>query len=110
MRISEFLGPDGLILVSGAIGSIVSAITHDGNRAAKLRIVSVGTLSSYFLHPIALPAIQGAFGVIGADTEGALPLAGFVVGATAIIIVETIKLALSKRRDEILGKQDGDSQ
>ncbi len=108
MRISEFLGPDGLILVSGAVGSIVSAITHDGNNAAKLRIVSVGTLSSYFLHPLALPAIEGSFGIIGADTDGALPLAGFIVGAFAIIIVETLKLALTKRRDDLLGNKEGD--
>lgn len=107
MTLKELLGPDGLIFLSGVVGATVGAIVHDGNNAAKLRIFSVGSLSAYFFHPLALPIVELAFGVINANEDGALPLSGFIAGGFGVIIFETIKAAITLRKKEITESKKG---
>lgn len=106
MKFSEWLiGPEGIVIVGGAVGGIVGAITHNGKYGDALRIFLVGVLSSYFLAPLAIPFLRWSLNFVDVPTAKSDGLAGFLVGAFGIVFLEIIRVALNRRRDSFIAEK-----
>jgi hypothetical protein len=107
MKLLEWLiGPEGIVVLGGAVGGIVGAITHDGKPGAALRIFLVGALSSYFLAPLAIPFLRWGLSFVEVPSTKSDGLAGFIVGVFGIVFLEIIRVALNKRRDRFMEDKD----
>ena len=92
-----FSGPDGKVVVAGAIGSVVGALTQEGQWLKKCRIFAVGSLSAYFLSPLVVPSLQWGLGLLGVDSTKVAGLSGFLAGAFGLMFMEFLIQAFHKK-------------
>ena len=91
MSIIEWLKSDsGQVLVAGGAGATASAMYKWPGLFVAFRQVAVGTVTAYYMSDYAAPIFKWLAGITDLPTEKASAPGAFLVGATGLVIFETI--------------------
>lgn len=104
-----FKSESGQTLIAGGAGAAASAVHRWPGFFGFLRIMVVGTSMAFYLGDYASPLFKWLAGIADLPTDKATYSGAFLVGATGIVLFETILLAVSLKRKELqqLGGEDG---
>jgi hypothetical protein len=107
-----FKSESGQTLIAGGAGAAASALHRWPGFFGFLRIMGVGTAMAFYLGDYASPLFKWLAGVTELPAEKATYSGAFLVGATGIVLFETILLAASFKKKELqqLGGEDGEGK
>lgn len=107
MAITEWLRSEsGQVLVAGGAGATAAAFHKWPGFFGFIRILVVGTAMAYYLGDYASPLFKWLAGITDLPAEKASYSGAFLIGATGIVLFETLLLAVSLKRNELQRKED----
>lgn len=89
--------PEGKLILAGATGGVVGAITTPGHWMTRVRIFVVGALSATYLGPVSFPILRYAFGSFDVPGDRSDALGAFLAGVFGILFIEVIRSALIRK-------------
>lgn len=100
----------GQVIIAGGAGATAAAVHKWPGIAGFFRILIVGTLMAYYLGDYAAPLFKWLAGITDLPIHKAKNSGAFLVGATGIVLFETILLAVSLKKKELLQNGESDDQ
>ncbi|QJD54336.1 hypothetical protein [Aminobacter phage Erebus] len=88
-----FASEKGELLTAATAGGIVSAAMDWTGFLPAVRKIVVGTISAYYLSPLAIPYVGWALDGISVPQDKALGMSGFIMGVLGIVVIDTIMRA-----------------
>ncbi len=96
VSIIEWLRSDsGQVFVAGGAGATASAVDKWPGLFAAARQIGIGTVTAYYLSDYASPLFKWLAGISDIPADKASAPGAFLVGATGMVIFETILQAVS---------------
>jgi ammonia channel protein AmtB len=101
--IGWFTSDDGARAIAGLAGASVSAALEWHGLMPATRKVFIGTLSAYYLGPIASPVFEWAMS--GLKVNPGVGVSGFLMGLVGITVAEIVVKAFRLKRDQLGGSE-----
>lgn len=96
----------GQVLVAGTAGVTASAFHRWPGFLGFIRTLVIGVPTAYYLGDYATPLFKWAAGVVDLPVDKAANSGAFLVGATGVVLFETLMLAVTLKKNELQSKGD----
>jgi hypothetical protein len=103
-----FKSESGQTLIAGMAGAATSAFHKWPGFYGAVRILVVGTAMAYYLGDYASPIFKWIAGIADLSLDRTVNSGAFLVGATGVVLFETILLAISLKKNELRLKGGND--
>jgi hypothetical protein len=91
----------GQVIVAGSAGATAAAFHRWPGYFGFVRTLVIGVSTAYYLGDYATPIFKWAAGIVDLPVEKAANSGAFLVGATGVVLFETLMLAVTLKRNEL---------
>lgn len=91
----------GQVLVAGSAGATAAAFHRWPGVFGFVRTLAIGVPTAYYLGDYATPLFKWAAGIVDLPVEKAANSGAFLVGATGVVLFETLMLAVTLKKIEL---------